>query len=161
MKKVCNILNAKFTPYLLLITAFLGFYYANKYPIVEMIYRGSFGVNTFLETKDMLIYTIHIVLHYGMALWISILFLNIVHEKESIFTKWGGNSLTIFLFHPLFVFILWQFEFFLDWNIATKLMLFLCITVITTIILGSNMFVKLTKPFCHPYFYISKILKIK
>ncbi|KYG89145.1 hypothetical protein A0U40_14070 [[Bacillus] sp. KCTC 13219] len=161
MKRISSGLNTKFLPYLLLITTFLGFYFANRYPVVEMIYRGSFGINKFLETKDLFIYTIHVTLHYGSAIWISILLLNFIDDKERIFTKWGDNSLTIFLFHPIFVFILWKFEFFLDWNIATKLMLFLCITICITFILGSNRFVKLTKPLCQPYFYISRILKSK
>lgn len=157
MKRIYNLLKPNLNMVLFIITAFLTFYYANRYPDIESVFRGSLGSEYFVSENNFSEYMVRVFIHYILATWITFLLLNLVHDKENIFTKWGDNSLTIFLFHPIFVFTLWQFEFFLDWNIATKLMFFLCLTIFICTILGSNLFFKTSKPICQPYFFIENI----
>lgn len=160
MKNIYGRLNIKISIMLLLITACFTFIYAHKYPITEAIFRGSFGKNDILLNGSFLEYIIQIFLHYLLSAWLCYLILNIVQDKKNIFTKLGDNSLTIFLFHPLFVFALWKFDFFiLDWNITLKLIFFFCLTIIICSILVNNIFVKFTKPICQPYFYAEDLLR--
>lgn len=96
-------------------------------------------------------YVIKTAMQYGLAFWLSYLIFNVITAKSTILSKWGDNSLTIFLFHPVFIFIVRQTEFMDDWEPDTKLGFYLLLTVIVTYVLGNAVFVKYTKYMCRPY----------
>lgn len=60
---------------------------------------------------------------------ITILFM-LINNRESTLTKWGDNSLVIFLLHPIFFFIIRMFAAdFTAWNPFVKLAFIICISI--------------------------------
>ncbi|EIT84223.1 acyltransferase [Fictibacillus macauensis ZFHKF-1] len=78
--------------------------YIQKNPHLEQLFRGSYGAHRFMGHGDG--YLEKMFLHYGVAFLLSWLLLKSVTSRRSWLTTWGDHSLTIFLFHPIFVFIL-------------------------------------------------------
>src|SRR5699024_12050748 len=98
--------------FVLVITIFISFYYLQMDNDMESVFRGSHGIHRFLDDSDeFFVYFLKIGIHYLLALWLCYLLCIIVLNNVNIFTKWGDNSLTIFFFHLVFVFILIQSEF--------------------------------------------------
>src|SRR5699024_4898447 len=147
-------------PVILLITTMLfTFLYVQNADGLESIFRGSHGVHKFLEDNDGFSrYFARIIITYALSFWICYLIINLIPNKASIFTKWGDNSLTIFLFHPIIVFVIRSTEYMEEWNPDTKLVTFLFVAIIVTIILGSNFFEKVTRYMCNPYSFIKKVM---
>src|SRR5699024_10532195 len=88
--------------------------------------------------------------------------LSIIESNNvNILTKWGDNSLTIFLFHPVFVFVLRQSEFMDDWDPLTKVSFCLMVAMMVTLLLSNKYFVKYTKWMCNPYSAIKNALRYK
>ena len=139
---------------------FLVFIYIQSTPGLESIFRGSFGTHRFMaESEGVSIYTIKILTHYSLAGWISLLIINCVSEKKSILTKWGDHSLTIFLFHPVLVFIIGRMEFMSEWEADLKVLSFLIMAIGISYVLGSSSFMKLTKYICQPYKALEKLVQ--
>lgn len=142
-------------------TMFLTFYYVENSYGIESVFRGSFGTHRFLEDGDgFSIYLFKIFAHYLLAGLLCSLIMNLITNKQNIFTKWGDHSLTIFLFHPIFIFILRQTEYLNDWSPSTKLAIFLFISILVTAVLGSSTFVKLTIYICNPYNTFASIINV-
>lgn len=160
LSSIYNSLNHKLnTVILLIITMAFVFWGIQSADGFESIFRGSHGIHKFLDDNDGFFkYFSKIFLSYGLSFWLCYLILNLIPIKTSIFTKWGDNSLTIFLFHPIFVFVIRSTEYMTKWNPDTKLVTFLFVTIMVTIILGSNFFVRATKYMCNPYHFIKKII---
>lgn len=155
-----SIKNINVVMTLFVITTFLAFLYIQNAYGAESIYRGSHGLNEILEDEEgFLSYLIKMVLYYSLAFWVVYLIFNFITDKENIITKWGDHSLTIFLFHPVAVFVIRQTEFMKEWEPFTQLAFFLLLTICISYILGSYIFVKVTKYFCNPYDAIKKVLK--
>lgn len=151
--------NRLITVILLVLTMFLSFLCIEYFYGLESIFRGSYGIHKYLADGDgLLTYLLKITTHYVLSFWVCYLLVNLITNKISFFTKWGDNSLTIFLFHPIIVFIIRRTDYMMEWNPDTKLVAFLFVTIIVTAILGSNPFTKATKYICNPYLFIRKII---
>ena len=154
-----SIKNIKIGTVLFICSMFLVFLIVNDFYGIEALYRGSFGTYRFLDDgQGVTVYITKVISHYIIAGWLCYLIMNLASNKKSIFTKWGDHSLTIFIFHPLAVFLLRQTEFMSDWTPNTKLAAFLLISIPVTWILGSNNFVKGTKYICNPYNFFIKMV---
>lgn len=117
---------------------------------IEKIFRGSYGVSVFLEEKDLVTYMWVILAHYVIATILSLLILNWVSNKNMILSRWGDSSLTIFLFHPIFIFLVQKYETLSFFNPNTQIAISIIISTLVCYLLTSNIFVKLTKPLCNP-----------
>lgn len=145
---------------LLIFTMLITFFYVEYAYGVESVFRGSFGVDKYLEVGDGFAeYVLKITIHYVLALWLCYLLFNLISNKQHVLTKWGDHSLMIFLFHPVAVFILRQTEFMDEWAFDTKLFTMLFIAMVTTIVLSSNVFVSATKSICNPYHSIKSLIR--
>src|SRR5699024_745950 len=152
--------NVNIVIVIFVVTVFLAFLYIQNSYGAESIYRGSHGLHKILEDGDsFLIYFIKMILYYFLAFWVIYLIFNLLTNKENILSKWGDHSLTIFLFHPVFVFVIRQTEFMEDWEPLTQMAFFIMLTMGISYILGSYFFVKVTKYFCNPYNTIRTLLK--
>jgi fucose 4-O-acetylase-like acetyltransferase len=130
-----------------------------KYPDIEDIFRGSYGAYKFLKPTDGFAeYLIKVLFGYMVSFLMCILVLNSVNDNKSVLTKWGDNSLTIFLFHPVFVFYLWKFRFFEVWKWDSQILFFFLLTIWISSVLGSNIFVKYTMYICNPYYSLIRLL---
>ncbi|HLR68684.1 MAG TPA: acyltransferase family protein [Virgibacillus sp.] len=146
-----SLVSKKLGYVLLLITMFLTFVAAQEAEGFKALFKGATEANNFNEDGPFAMYVIKSVIQYGLAFWLSYLIFNVISVKSTILSKWGDNSLTIFLFHPVFIFIFRQTEFMDDWEPDTKLAFYLLSTVVATYILGHPVFVKYTKYMCRPY----------
>src|SRR5699024_4775497 len=90
-------------------------------------------------------------IQYSLAFWLGYLIFNVISIKQTILSKCRNNSLSIFLFHTVFIFIFRQTEFMYDWEPDTKLAFYLLMTVIVNYILGSPVFITYTEYMCKPY----------
>lgn len=152
-KAYSSIKNQKATLFLTLSTVFLTFY---LYQGVDQdhfksILKGAADADVYNEEAGFITYSIKTALHYFLAFWLCFLTFNVISNKENVLSKWGDNSLSIFLFHPIFIFILRQTEFMDDWESDTKITLYVLLTVAVTYLLGSSLFVKYTNYMCRPY----------
>src|SRR5699024_4270446 len=119
---------------------------------MESVFRGSYGIHRYLADSDgLIIYLLKIGVHYLLALWLCYLLCIFVLNNVNILTKWSDNSLTIFLLHLFFLFILRQSEFMDDWDPLTKLSFCLMLATMVTLLLSNKYFVKYTKWMCNPY----------
>ncbi len=142
-----------------LLSFLLIFLYIQENPVMEHIFRGSYGTDMFLGAeKDINNYLILVSLHYIIAGWICLMILNFISERTSIITKWGDHSLTIFLFHPVFVFLIGKYNITENWNLEVQLLFLFSINVAICYVLGSNLFVKVTRYICNPYKSIKNTL---
>lgn len=134
------------------VTMFLTFLYIQNVPGTESMFRGSHGVPKIMgDAEGFFSYSIRVAFHYFIAFWLIYLIFNITTSTENILTKWGDHSLTIFLFHPVVVFILRQTEFMEEWDPFSQIAFFLIVTICVSYVLGSSTFTKATKYFCNPY----------
>ncbi|MCM3187502.1 acyltransferase family protein [Bacillus subtilis] len=143
---------------LLIITIVASFFIIQFTPNLESLFRGSFGTNRFL-TKDES-YFMKMFLHYALSAWVCLLVLINMSNKKSFLTKWGDRSLLIFLFHPLFVFIIRRSELMDRWSPDTQFVVCFAITVAIAMVLSSNIFTILMKPFTSPLNTLKKIISI-
>lgn len=134
------------------VTILFSFLYIQLSYGAGSIFLGSYGLEEIAKDDDgFLIYAIRIAFHYLIAFWIIYLIFNILNHTENILTKWGDHSLPIFLFHPVVVFILRQTHFMEAWDPFVQIAFFVLVTLGLSYILGSNVFVKITKYVCNPY----------
>ena len=155
-----SIQNNLATWFVLVITIFISFYYFQMDNDMESVFRGSYGIHRYLEDSDgFFVYSLKIGVHYLLALWLCYLLCIIVSNNVNILTKWGDNSLTIFLFHPVFVFVLRQSEFMDDWDPLTKASFSLMVAMMVTLLLSNKYFVKYTKWMCNPYNTIKNVFR--
>lgn len=155
-----SIKNRLITLVLLIITMLITFLYVESSYGIESVFRGSFGIRWYLDDGDgFSIYLLKVTIHYMLAFGVCYLLFNLISSEENIFTRWGDRSLSIFLFHPVFIFIIRQTTFMNDWSPDTKIVAFLLMAIIITVILGSQYFSRTTKYICNPYNTISKLLK--
>lgn len=125
---------------------------------IESMFRGSFGSHRYLEDNDgIIVYSFKISIHYLLAFGLSYVVFNFISNKENILTKWGDHSLQIFLFHPIFVFVIRQTEFMDNWTPSTKLAAFFMASLLIVMLLGSKTFVRMTNFLCNPYNTLVKI----
>lgn len=137
------------------LTMFITFYYSETAFGIESVFRGSFGIHRYLEEGEgFSVYVTKMTIHYLLAFLLSFLLLNFISNKENLFTKWGDHSLTIFLFHPISVFIIRQTDYMEHWSPDTKIAAFLFLSIVITALLGSSIFVKMTKYICNPYYTV-------
>ncbi|AOZ89576.1 hypothetical protein BK049_13230 [Bacillus xiamenensis] len=123
---------------LLIVTGTLTILFIEYTPNLEWLFRGSFGIKRFLANDES--YMLKMLLHYLLSAWICLLILISVNSKKCILTKWGDYSLGIFLFHPVFVFLLRRTEFINEWSGDTQLVLYFALTFVIVSMLGSNFF---------------------
>src|SRR5690606_29880136 len=155
-----NLITQKTTMVLMTITMFFCFLLFDRKPVVELIYRGGFGTDRFLlPTDNFWNYTTDVFSHYLIVGWLCFLILNIVESSEGFLTKIGDRSLTIFLFHPIFIFALWQFDFFKVWGWPTQILFFFILAYFISLTLSSNTFVSFSRYLCHPYRSIAILLQ--
>src|SRR5699024_12196924 len=116
------------------------------------VFRGSHGIHRFLDDSDeFFVYFLKIGIHYLLALWLCYLLSIIVSNNVNIFTKWGDNSLTIFLFHPVFVFILRQSDFMHDWDPLTIVSFSFLVSMMVRLLLSNRYIVIYTIWICNQY----------
>ncbi|QNP15549.1 acyltransferase family protein [Bacillus pumilus] len=140
---------------LLIATASLTILFIEYTPNLEWLFRGSFGIKRFLASDES--YIIKMILHYLLSAWICWLILILVNSKKSILTKWGDYSLGIFLFHPVFVFLLRKTEFMNGWSADTQLISYLALSLVIVNILGSNFFAAISWFIAYPIKTIKKL----
>lgn len=93
--------------------AFYGFLPANTF---------SSSISQFLKIEFQ---------QYVIACTMIIILAMVVNNRESTLTKWGDNSLVIFLFHPLLFFIIRMYATdFAAWNIFVKLAFVVTISIV-------------------------------
>jgi fucose 4-O-acetylase-like acetyltransferase len=157
LTKVYSWFEDKTIKYMMLLSATLGiFFYAHSYPKILTVYWGSFGTRHFLSHSDDWVQYIFVnALHYGAAITISIILMNVISNRESLITSWGDRSLPIFLFHPIFTFYLWDLDFYKGWSLYTQIVFFCLISVLIIMFLSSKSFVTITNPLCSPYNLLS------
>ncbi|TQR24879.1 hypothetical protein C7Y46_04980 [Bacillus safensis] len=140
---------------LLIVTGTLTILFIEYTPNLEWLFRGSFGIKRFLANDES--YVLKMLLHYLLSAWICLLILISVNSKKSILTKWGDYSLGIFLFHPVFVFLLRRTEFMNEWSGDTQLVLYFALTFVIVGLLGSNFFAAVSWFLTSPLNTIKKI----
>lgn len=140
---------------LLIVTGTLTILFIEYTPNLEWLFRGSFGIKRFLANGES--YMLKMILHYFLSAWICLLILISVNNKKSILTKWGDYSLGIFLFHPVFVFLLRRTEFMNEWSGDTQLILYFALTFVIVSVLGSNLFAAVSWFITSPLNTIKKI----
>lgn len=136
---------------LLFITMLLTFIAAQEAEGFKALFKGATEADNFNGDGLFIMYMMKATIQYGLAFWLCYLIFNITSSKQSILSSWGDNSLSIFLFHPVFIFIIRQTDFMDDWEADTKVVFYLLLTVIVTYFLGNSLFVKYTKYMCQPY----------
>lgn len=126
---------------------------------LEDAFRGSFGALRFSDGSfnDFLLISLF---QYVVSGFLCILVLNLVTHKQSILTRFGDHSLTVFLFHPLFVFLLRKYMLQEDWESDTQIVLYLLLAMLVSYFLSSKIFVKSTKYLCNPYSFINKLVRL-
>src|SRR5699024_7080052 len=155
-----SIQNNLATCFVFVITIFISFYYFQMDNDMESVLRGSHGIHRVLDDGDgFCVYFLKGGVHYLLALWLCYLLCIFVSKRVNIFTKWGDNSLTIFLFHPVFVFVVRQSEFMDDWDPLTKVSFCLMAAMMVTLLLSNKYFVKYTKWMCNPYSAIKNVFR--
>lgn len=137
LNAVYKIVKPSMAKVLLIVTGSLTILLIEFTPNLEWLFRGSFGIKRFLTHDES--YLMKILLHYLLSAWICLLVLIAVNSKKSILTKWGDYSLGIFLFHPVFVFILRKTEFMNEWSGDTQLVFYFALAFIIVSCLGSNL----------------------
>lgn len=157
-KKATQVIQNKLLQVILfMLTLFIAFYFIQDIGGLESIFRGSYGIHSFLEGGDRFgVYFMLLLFTYALSFWLCFLIANMTSTQPTILTKWGDQSLTIFLFHPVFIFVMRNTEFMEAWTPMTKLAFYLLAATLVTIFLASRNFVKYTKWMCHPYSLIGK-----
>src|SRR5699024_5515089 len=121
---------------------------------------GSYGIHRYLEDSDgFFVYSIKIGVHYLLALWFCYLLGIIISINVYILTKWGDNSLTIFLFNPVIVCVLTQSEFMNYCDPLSKNSFCLMVAMPVNLLLSNKYFVKYTKWMCNPYTAIKNVFR--
>lgn len=148
-----NLKKPKVKVSLFLVTVFLGFLFFQEVnqDHFKSILKGASQSDTYNEEAGFFIYAVKTTIHYSLAFWLCFLTLNVLSNKPNVLSRWGDRSLSIFLFHPICVFILRQKEFMDEWEPDTQLAFYLFLTIIVTYILSSSSFIKYTKYMCQPY----------
>ena len=123
---------------------------------LELLFRGSWGEHTF--TNDSKDYPFMIFIHYLITITISILVLNVINNKTSMLTKWGDHSLQIFLFHPIFHYLLKQNDVLNGFAWDTRLLLLIALSLLICILFSSRLFIKFTWPICNPLKFFELIV---
>lgn len=89
---------------------------------VEEVFKGSYGADEFVKTEDSFSdYASKTFIHYGLAVWLCYLIVNIISDKSQKMTNWGDCSLSIYMFPPIFVFVLIESNLLDSWPNASKL----------------------------------------
>lgn len=123
-------------------------YYVIEISNLESLFRGSYGVDRILLCKTSIF--IEMLISYVITLINGYVFINITTSEKNIITKYGENSLQIFLFHPLVVVMIKKYATFSKDEFIINFIILLVATLITVIILGSNTFYNFTKYICYP-----------
>jgi fucose 4-O-acetylase-like acetyltransferase len=123
---------------------------------IEFLFRGSYGIESIKES-GIPIY-LKVLISYVFSISVCYFFMNIINRKKSILTKWGDNSLSIFLFHPIIVLILKKDTNIMHYGVHKNAIILFAISVIVVLILGSNWFAAISNGLCNPikYFRLSK-----
>ncbi|GIO26383.1 acyltransferase family protein [Ornithinibacillus bavariensis] len=124
---------------------------------IENAFRGSFGGVMFLDEQNLGAFSVVVLAHYLIATILCILILNWVSKGNTALSYWGDASLTIFLFHPVFVFIIQKHELLSLVKPNTQIVICIFISTLICYVLASKLFVKITNPLCNPYFIIKNI----
>ncbi|PRS14656.1 hypothetical protein C6X95_06675 [Bacillus pumilus] len=158
LNAVYKIIKPSMAKVLLIVTGSLTILLIEYTPNLEWLFRGSFGIKRFLAHDES--YLMKMLLHYLLSAWICLLVLIAVNSKKSILTKWGDYSLGIFLFHPVFVFILRKTEFMNEWSGDTQLVFYFALAFIIVSCLGSNLFAAVSWFITSPYNTIKKLTSL-
>jgi fucose 4-O-acetylase-like acetyltransferase len=159
MKLYSSINNVKIKFSLISVVSLISFILFQNDTIIENAFRGSYGFEWFIgQDGNMGEYLATVGIQYFISFLLCYILMNLISSKRSVLTKWGDNSLAIFLFHPIFVFSLWQFELLKTWDTDTKLIFFIFVSVGITLFLGTNMFSSITKYVCNPNISAEKMV---
>ncbi|MGE6629035.1 acyltransferase family protein [Bacillus sp. NPDC077027] len=143
---------------LLIATASLAILFIEFTPNLEWLFRGSFGIKRFLANDEN--YMLKMILHYLLSAWLCLLLLISISNKKSILTKWGDDSLGIFLFHPVFVFLLRKTEFMNEWSGDTQFIFYFALAFVVVSFLGSNFFTAISWFITSPINTIKKLTSL-
>jgi fucose 4-O-acetylase-like acetyltransferase len=159
MKLYSSINNVKIKFSLISAVSLISLIFFQDQTIIENAFRGSYGSEWFLGQDGTIgDYLATVGSQYLISFLLCYILMNLISSNRSVLTKWGDNSLAIFLFHPIFVFSLWQFEFLKTWDADTKLIFFIFVSVGITLFLGTNMFSRVTKYICNPNISAEKMV---
>src|SRR5690606_33997480 len=126
----------------------------------EQVFYGFPGYDMF-RIENWRYLTI-VTFHYGVAFLCTYFVLNVVNNEVSIITKWGRNSLAIFLFHPVFMYYLRVSPQWLEnLNPDIRFVVLTSIAISVTLLLGSNWFNSLVKSIIYPYSTIQNVFRFK
>lgn len=125
---------------------------------LELIFRGAFNVSTSNLSGSQ--YFIQITFGYLISVFMCFIISNLVTNRTSYLTKWGDNSLYIFIFHAFFVIPFQLFPSLLA-RLHPLLILvgFGLLSLFVTTLLSSGWFIKYTNKICNPYKTISKYFR--
>lgn len=139
---------------------FVYFFFTNQANL-ELMFRGSYGTERL--TPSILENYLKVGITYFISLWLSYSLINFVNNKETFLTKWGDNSLTIFLFHTFFVLALKEVHSLLQFNSIIIFIILGIVAIGITVLLSSKLFVSLTSFICNPLNTLKglKLIKIK
>ncbi|MEI5906654.1 acyltransferase family protein [Bacillus spongiae] len=158
LKQLYTTISTNKAKALLVVTAATVFLINEIIPNMEWLYKGSYGTYRFLAEDQS--YLLKMILHFALSAWICLLILNVINEKKSIFTKWGDNSLGIFLMHPIFIFPLRHSDFMDKWNVDTQLLVIFIMSIIVTSILGSDFFSQKSRFITSPMITLEKLIRM-
>ncbi|AQY52266.1 acyltransferase family protein [Listeria weihenstephanensis] len=131
MGKLSNFLGTfKWKVFLSSLLIFIVIYTLSRNPLqFENAFYGFLQSSAFADSVSQLL-KVEFQQYIVALLMIAIIFM-LVNNRENILTKWGDNSLVIFLFHPVFFFVIRMHATdFLHWNIFVKLAFVVCISIL-------------------------------
>lgn len=121
---------------------------------METLFRGCYGIEK-LQSSNLTVYT-EMFISYALSISLCYLFLNLLSNRKSLFTKWGERTLPIFLFHPIFVILDIKLQDFLPDSFALDVATIVILPLAVTVFLSSDWFIKISQYVCSPLNSIKK-----
>ena len=121
---------------------------------VEYLLKGSFNLQRIGlgDWRGMVLVGVSLTIAFG----VGYLLLSVISNKRSILTQWGDNSLQIFLFHAFIVKSVEVMKPQLFPGRFSWVVISAFLTLASTALLGSSLFVRATAFLCYPLLYIQK-----
>lgn len=122
---------------------------------LEMIFRGPFGIDDFVDSSFPSLALI--LISYVLSTYICFLLINVVSDKVNTFTRWGDQSLQIFLFHAIAVFVLMRVPQLNNLPSMALLIVLFILSLAIVYVLSHPLFVRYTDFLCNPYKAIKQL----
>lgn len=160
MKKVYSLIKNKIVICSASILAIMSLMLAANTEELELIFMGAFNVNTSGLSDSQ--YFVQITMGLFISVFMCFVIMNMITSRTSFLTRWGDNSLYIFIFHAFFVIPIKTFPAVLG-GINTMLLLVIlgALALFTTMLLSSDWFIRYAYKICNPYKTVNKFFSRK